>query len=188
MKKLMIAAAVAMLGIAANAAYVSWSTSSAALVLHDGKDAVANSVTMYCWEISSTQFDTYKVLSGEALSKKIYEDFGSKIALTKDEGGPEKTLNTTARGYASGNGATPHNQGDPVYALALLIDNRDGYYLGNVADATIPSSGNGKAPEMGVVYHGAVEGGSVAWAVPEPTSGLLLLLGVAGLALRRRRA
>jgi hypothetical protein len=35
---------------------------------------------------------------------------------------------------------------------------------------------------------GGFKGAAVYQAVPEPTSGLLLLLGVAGLALRRRRA
>ena len=37
--------------------------------------------------------------------------------------------------------------------------------------------------------HGAFEtNGGGTWNVPEPTSGLLLLLGVAGLALRRKQA
>lgn len=36
---------------------------------------------------------------------------------------------------------------------------------------------------------GSADYGSAGWyAVPEPTSGLLMLLGVAGLALRRKRA
>ena len=46
--------------------------------------------------------------------------------------------------------------------------------------------------ESGNVFQGATSFGNAGWytpgVVPEPTSGLLLLLGVAGLALRRKRA
>ena len=48
------------------------------------------------------------------------------------------------------------------------------------------STGGGFAPNWGP-FMGADASTAVA-AVPEPTSGLLLLLGVAGLALKRRRA
>ena len=42
--------------------------------------------------------------------------------------------------------------------------------------------------ESGVFTDGLAQGGFTVAVAPEPTSGLLLLLGVAGLALRRRRA
>ena len=39
-----------------------------------------------------------------------------------------------------------------------------------------------------VEFNGTVSGAGWYTAVPEPTSGLLMLVGLAGLALRRRRA
>lgn len=55
---------------------------------------------------------------------------------------------------------------------------------GNVFTSTTKSS---RAQATATPQIGFLSGGS--WApVPEPTSGLLMLLGIAGLALRRRRA
>ena len=52
--------------------------------------------------------------------------------------------------------------------------------------ATYSATGSGSSDNFGTGF-GGIDAGTWS-AVPEPTSGLLMLLGVAGLALKRKRA
>ena len=62
-------------------------------------------------------------------------------------------------------------------------------YMATAATATTPASGTKAISNIFGGAGTATTGGVRDWqAVPEPTSGLLMLLGMAGLALRRRRA
>lgn len=65
--------------------------------------------------------------------------------------------------------------------------------MGNVATYMLTSDLDTTIDNLALTIGGDVGGGSTAtaWstaAVPEPTSGLLLILGMAGLALKRKRA
>lgn len=86
--------------------------------------------------------------------------------------------------------------GSSVSAYVVIFDaasvaTSKNMYISEVVTATAPSSG---VPGMlsfgegGDMVGMASAGAWTATAVPEPTSGLLLLLGVAGLALKRKRA
>ena len=82
------------------------------------------------------------------------------------------------------------------YQPGMLTD--DGTYIAVVAYAggegeddmfrVFESMASGGVLEFDPLYGSGTAGAWTQAAVPEPTSGMLLLLGVAGLALRRRRA
>ena len=182
MKKLIVAFAAVAIAACSQAAVVVWG--SGTITAHaTGETAGKDAVTMLCWEITSAQYDIYAKLSGSALSDAINANFDLSAA--------EKSAKTNMRGIVSVNGSTTHSAGDTVYGVVLFVDGGDAYYMGNVVTATTPTTGNAKFENLAKTYGGTASDGSLAWStasVPEPTSGLLLLLGMAGLALKRKRA
>ena len=86
-----------------------------------------------------------------------------------------------------------YGEGDSAYGVILYTygSGKDIQYMGNVGKVTFESPMDLESEPMSQFLFGKTTSAAPAWstgAVPEPTSGLLMLLGMAGLALRRRRA
>lgn len=162
--------------------------------------ATAASASTFNWGIT-TALDTEKFASG-----KIYlfagnsiadlTDFASKTSqFTIDNvkaalGGELANLTTAPNtidlvngiGTSTGNTVTAPTGNNYLYVVAIADGGADiavatSIKTVNIRSAATPSFANYTAADFKTYS-----------AVPEPTSGLLLLLGVAGMALRRRRA
>ena len=184
MKKIMIAAMAVFAAVAANAAALKWG--SGTVELAGGGTAGKNEVTGYLFLISS---DTYNTLAanttGKALSDAVYAAYGSSLASAT------ASKATNAKGVANISDPSTYANGNTAYAALLFVEGDN--YMGNVATYTLTSDLDTTIDNLALTIGGDVGGGSTAtaWstaAVPEPTSGLLMLLGMAGLVLRRRRA
>ena len=189
MKKLIIALAVAAVSSIGNAASVNWN--SAAITLPDGSNAAKGSVVGYLFVIDKTVYDSFVSQlgsgSGKDLSDLVYAKYGNKT-------GSAYTSKTSPKaGTANMTDDSVDYAGKTAYAVILYTTTQDDidYYMGNIGSAVVEGAMDVTVDNMGKVVFGGANTTTTAWstaAVPEPTSGLLMLLGMAGLALKRKRA
>jgi len=168
MKKLLIIVGVAMVAGFANAAAVSWNSGvfTAGFTGPDG-NSLANS-TAYTMTVN------------------FYSDSAGKNLVTSST-----VTKAKANGAYNSKTGDAFTAGGTYYVTAILTENEGTKSTGfTLAEFSVPSNGDGSinfTTGAGFKTEG-VQYTSGWMAAPEPTSGLLLLLGVAGLALRRKRA
>ena len=182
MKKLITMLGVAAIAVGVQAATVSWST---------GKFQTANA------DGTGYSGKTLTAATEGAYLATIYffTDSDCKNAVTGVTGTTDDTSTKTGKAF-TGETNDKFTTGETYYTYLTLHDNATGNELKtSVVSFTVDPL---QAPDLnfwvGTGFNEEFTGSTGAFAsngwapVPEPTSGLLLLLGMAGLALRRKHA
>jgi len=194
MKKIMIALVAMTIGVAAQAAQVNWQVGGKAL--YNKADSVLGAGQTVYLVLASKQADVAAML-----------DAGTALTATGANGILGSAATANAMGVVAAQtvdasilAAAGISAGQDVYAKLLVVDTTsvagetwykfsDGVSVAaydETADPVVAST----LKFASTVFGSAAANHGTAWtkAVPEPTSGLLMLVGLGALALRRKRA
>ena len=173
MKKLIIAAAIVCAATISQAAAVGWTCLGTSAFSGGDYDIFVigkNGVT------SVDQIKTIVAASGlEAAS-----------AYAFDTGSVGSTASKTSS--ASGKSITYSGSGVDTYSAFIFVQDAKGENASFTSTASITMDNDSTGKTWGFANQATTLTANKFAVAPEPTSGLLLLLGVAGLALKRRRA
>ena len=180
MKKLMMAAAIVCAAVGAQAAQINWSNTTASPLLDlDGNELEASAYTSLI--VSLVDSNNKAVAS--------VTDVKSMVAGVLNGDGLTYTYKYIEDGVGD------YENGSTFTILAkMTVDGKDyEMTIGSFAISSTDNKGTDtfawSSGNYGGLSGSATAGDAASWSpVPEPTSGLLMLLGMAGLALKRKRA
>ena len=175
MKKLIIAAAIVCAATISQAAAVGWTCAGA---------------TNYKGGDYSIFVIGLNGVTGTAQIKAIVEAGGLEAASAYAFGGDVVASNGSANktATASGKSITWTGPGSETYDAFIFVQDEAGKFASYTDIKSITMADNSTSKTFQYNSQATAFTNNKFAVAPEPTSGLLLLLGVAGLALRRRRA
>ena len=187
MKKLIIASIAVVVGLAVNAATVDWQvwvTGGSAAGAYSGYTAYL--VNAAAWDAATISAATFSD-SSIVLDSAVFDAGSGKGSKTY------KTLNSVGATNPRAVDVSSLQEGKTLGVYYVLLNTNadpDTYY--KWADTLTGRAETGDAATTANMSIANSTLTSASWtqvgAVPEPTSGLLMLLGMAGLALKRKRA
>ena len=194
MKKLMIACVAVAMAAVAHAANVNWAIGNVYSPSDSTAKVAAGSMSAWLFVTANSTDVTAGIPVTTLAAVQAVLDTGDLTGLSSLAAAHGS--NTAVGTFTGATGLTGFSSGS-LTAFAVVVDGTDlasaeNYFIvsgGATKTATFTSATGAKTLAFGdqsAITQAA--GGWTSTAVPEPTSGLLLLLGMAGLALRRKRA